>query len=111
MNGDFGVPTNIDGALHFYKDIFPMVRAAIPDAKLWLVGRNPHPSIEKLAQDKSVIVTGRVADIRPYLQQADVGIAPMRVAAGLQNKILVSLASRLPLVSTQIANEGIGAPD
>lgn len=111
MNGDFGVPTNIDGALHFYKDIFPIVKAAIPEVKLWLVGRNPHPSIGKLAQDEAVTVTGRVPDIRPYLQQANVGIAPMRVAAGLQNKILVSLASQLPLVSTQIANEGIGAPD
>ncbi|MEM8523572.1 MAG: glycosyltransferase [Bacteroidota bacterium] len=111
MNGDFGVPTNIDGALHFYKDIFPKIKTAIPTAKLWLVGRNPHLSIEKLAQDESVIVTGRVPDIRPYLQRAAVGIAPMRVAAGLQNKILVSLASSLPLVSTQIANEGIGAPN
>jgi len=111
MNGDFGVPTNIDGALHFYKNIFPSIKAALPEVKLWLVGRNPHPSIEKLAQDEAVIVTGRVPDIRPYLQQATVGIAPMRVAAGLQNKILVSLASQLPLVSTVVANEGIGAPD
>ncbi|MEL6720369.1 MAG: glycosyltransferase [Bacteroidota bacterium] len=111
MNGDFGVPTNIDGALHFYKNIFPKIKASIPSIKLWLVGRNPHSSIEKLRQDEAVTVTGRVPDIRPYLQQATVAIAPMRVAAGLQNKILVSLASQLPLVSTQIANEGIGAPD
>jgi glycosyltransferase involved in cell wall biosynthesis len=79
--------------------------------ELWLVGRNPHPSILRLAEnDSAVTVTGRVPDIRPYLQQATVGIAPMRVAAGLQNKILVSLASRLPVVATPISNEGICAP-
>ncbi len=111
MNGDFGVPTNMDGAHFFYQEVYPLIKAEIPDAKLWLVGRNPHPSIQQLAQkDGSVTVTGRVSDIRPFLQQATVGIAPMRVAAGLQNKILVSLASQLPMVVTPIANEGIGAP-
>lgn len=111
MNGDFGVPTNIDGALHFYRTIFPLIKAQIPDAKLWLIGRNPHASILRLAEkDSSVTVTGRVQDIRPYLQRAMVAIAPMRVAAGLQNKILVSLASSLPIVVTPISNEGICAP-
>ncbi len=112
MNGDFGVPTNIDGAMYFYHHIYPRVKAAIPDVQLWLVGRNPHASILQLAkQDTSVTVTGRVPDIRPFLQEASVGIAPMRVAAGLQNKILVSLASQLPMVVTSISNEGIGAPN
>ncbi|MEL6655882.1 MAG: glycosyltransferase family 4 protein [Bacteroidota bacterium] len=111
MNGDFGVPTNMDGAHFFYREVYPLVKAAVPDTGLWLVGRNPHPSILQLAQkDQSVTVTGRVPDIRPFLQEATVGIAPMRVAAGLQNKILVSLASELPMVVTPIANEGIGAP-
>ncbi|MEL7221278.1 MAG: glycosyltransferase, partial [Bacteroidota bacterium] len=110
-NGDFGVPTNIDGAQYFYREIFPQVKAQIPEAELWLVGRNPHPSIQRLADNDPVVtVTGRVPDIRPYLQQATVGVAPMRVAAGLQNKILVSLASQLPMVVTPISNEGICAP-
>lgn len=111
MNGDFGVPTNMDGAQYFYREIFPKIKAQIPNVELWLVGRNPHPSIQRLAaNDPAVTVTGRVPDIRPYLQQATVGIAPMRVAAGLQNKILVSLASQLPMVATPISNEGICAP-
>ena len=111
MNGDFGVPTNIDGARYFHQEIYPLVKAELPDTELWLVGRNPHPSIQQLAEkDQSVTVTGRVPDIRPFLQQSTVGVAPMRVAAGLQNKILVSLASQLPMVVTPIANEGIGAP-
>lgn len=111
MNGDFGVPTNIDAALYFYTEIFPLVKSEIPETKLWLVGRNPASSIRKLEKDPSVLVTGKVPDIRPYLQSATVGIAPLRASAGLQNKILVSLASQLPLVSTSMANEGIKAPD
>ena len=111
MNGDFGVPTNIDAALYFYHDIFPLIKKEIPDVRLWLVGRNPASSVAKLATDRSVTVTGKVQDIRPYLQGATVGIAPLRVAAGLQNKILVSFASKLPLISTTVANEGICAPE
>ena len=110
MNGDFGTPTNIDGVLYFYNKIYPLIKATRPNIQLWLVGRNPVKEILDLAKDASVTVTGKVPDIRPYLQQATVGIAPLRAAAGLQNKILVSLASQLPLVATPIANEGISAP-
>lgn len=110
MNGDFGVPTNIDAALYFYQEIYPIIVKAVPDVKLWFVGRNPAPSILRLEKDASVMVTGKVPDIRPYLQKATVGIAPLRVGAGLQNKVLVSLASQLPIVATTIANEGIAAP-
>ena len=111
MNGDFGVPTNMDGALNFYQHIYPLVKKEEPDVQLWLVGRNPAPSIRALTKDPSVMVTGKVPDIRPYLQEATIGIAPMRVGAGLQNKVLVSLASQLPVVATRIANEGISAPE
>ncbi|MEM8910034.1 MAG: glycosyltransferase family 4 protein, partial [Bacteroidota bacterium] len=85
MNGDFGVPTNIDAVLYFYDAIYPLIKAELPTVKLWLVGRNPAPSVKKLEKDPSVTVTGKVPDIRPYLQQATVGIAPLRVGAGLQN--------------------------
>ncbi len=111
MNGDFGVPTNMDGALHFYHHIYPLIKKEKPDTELWLVGRNPAPSIRALTKDPLVKVTGKVPDIRPFLQEATIGIAPMRVGAGLQNKVLVSLASQLPVVATPIANEGIIAPE
>lgn len=111
ITGDFGVPTNIDAAHYFYNKIYPTIKKEVPDVKLWFVGRNPAPSIQSLREDSSVTVTGKVKDIRPYLQRATVGIAPLRAAAGLQNKILVSLASRLPMVVTKVANEGIGAPE
>ncbi|MEM9820071.1 MAG: glycosyltransferase [Bacteroidota bacterium] len=110
MNADFGVPTNIDAALYFYNEILPIIKKTIPEIKFWVVGRNPAPSILRLNNDPAVTVTGKVPDIRPYLQQATAGIAPLRVGAGLQNKVLVSLASQLPVVATSIANEGIAAP-
>ncbi|MEM9885925.1 MAG: glycosyltransferase [Bacteroidota bacterium] len=111
MNGDFGVRTNIDAIVYFTKKIYPLIKKEVPEVKLWIVGRNPAKEVKELEKDKSILVTGRVDDIRPYLQRATVGIDPIRIAAGLQNKILVSLASSLPVVSTSVGNEGIGTPE
>ena len=60
MNADFGVPTNIDAALYFYNDIYPIIRSKKPEVKLWLVGRNPASEIRLLEKDPSVTVTGKV---------------------------------------------------
>ena len=109
MNGDFGTPTNIDAILFFYEEIYPLIKKEIPDVNLWIVGRNPAPPVRRLGNEQGINVTGRVDDIRPYLHQAMVAIDPLRVGAGLQNKILVSMAASLPVVSTPIGNEGINA--
>ncbi|MEM8527124.1 MAG: glycosyltransferase [Bacteroidota bacterium] len=111
MNGDFGVRTNIDAIVYFTTKIYPLIKKEVTNVKLWIVGRNPAREVKELEKDESILVTGRVDDIRPYLQQATVGIDPIRIAAGLQNKILVSLASSLPVVSTRVGNEGIGTPE
>ena len=111
MNADFEAPTNVDAALFFYQEIFPLVRAAVPEAKLWLVGRKPPPAIRQLASDPAVEVTGCVEDLREYLQRGTVAIDPLRIGAGLQNKVLVSMAAGLPVVATRIANEGIQVPE
>lgn len=111
MNADFEAPTNVDAALHFYRDIFPAVRRAVPDAELWLAGRRPDRAIRRLAGDPAVTVTGFVEDLRPYLHRAAVAIDPLRIGAGLQNKILVDMAAGLPVVATPIANEGLQIPE
>jgi glycosyltransferase involved in cell wall biosynthesis len=111
MNADFEAPTNVDAALHFYHDIFPAVRRAVPEAELWLAGRRPARAIRRLAGDPAVTVTGFVEDLRPYLHRAAVAIDPLRIGAGLQNKILVDMAAGLPVVATPIANEGIQIPE
>lgn len=107
MTGDFGYPPNWDGALYFYQDVFPIIREQVPEAQLWLVGREPVQAILDLQEDPAVTVTGWVDDLRTYLQRASVSIVPIRIAAGMQNKIVVSMASGVPVVATPAANEGI----
>ena len=108
--GVLETPTNIDAVLYFYRDIYPLVKKRVPDVKLYLVGKNPPPVIRRIAEnDPSVIVTGFVKDIRPFYARTKVGIAPLRIGAGLQNKLLVGMSMGQPMVCTSIANEGIAA--
>ncbi len=103
-------PTNLDAVFYFYHKIYPIIRREMPQVKLYLVGKNPPPAIHNLAkQDASIVVTGYVKDLRPYYAKAKVGVDPLRIGAGLQNKLLVGMSLELPMVATTIANEGIGA--
>jgi UDP-GlcNAc:undecaprenyl-phosphate GlcNAc-1-phosphate transferase len=108
--GVLETPTNMDAVLYFYRDIYPLVKAKFPGVKLYLAGKNPPASISKIAEeDPSVVVTGYLKDIRPYYMKAKVGIDPLRIGAGLQNKLLVGMSMAQPMVCTTIANEGIAA--
>jgi sugar transferase (PEP-CTERM/EpsH1 system associated) len=108
--GVLETPTNIDAALYFYRDIYPLVKKRVSDVRLYLVGKNPPTSIRKLAEtDASVVVTGFVKDVRPYYSKAKVGIDPLRIGAGLQNKLLIGMSMGQPMVCSSIANEGISA--
>lgn len=110
MNADFEAPTNVDAATFFYEKIFPTVREAVPGAELVLAGRNPARPVRKMAEDPAVTVTGFVDEMRSYLQQASVSIDPLRIGAGMQNKVLVSMAAGTPVVATHMANEGLQIP-
>ena len=71
----------------------PRIKSRIPDATLTVVGRNPYPSLLELAKsDKSIIVTGRVADVRPYMERADAYVVPLRVGGGTRLKIFEAMA-------------------
>jgi len=109
FNGVMETPTNIDAISYFYEDIYPLIKKEVPDVKLYIVGMNPTKKIISYSNDPTVTVTGFVDDIRPYLNRAQVGISPLRIGAGLQNKVLVSMSMGLPVVCTAVANEGIGA--
>lgn len=94
---------NVSSILHFYRHIFPLIRAKFPQVRLLLIGRDPAPAIQALATDPHVKITGYVPDVRPYLARATVSISPMRVGAGISNKVLESMAMGLPVVATSLA--------
>jgi sugar transferase (PEP-CTERM/EpsH1 system associated) len=109
FSGNMAYPPNVDAALWFHRDIWPRVRAEVPDARFQVVGADPVAEVRALASDPAVTVTGRVPDLVPHLDRATVAIDPLRVGAGLQNKVLEGMAMGLPMVITTVANEGIQA--
>lgn len=100
---------NIDGALHFARNIFPLIRRSVPQAQFRIVGSNPSRAIRDLAKLPGISVTGHVPDVRPYLMDASVAVAPLRIARGTQNKILQFLAMGVPVVTSPEAAKGVGA--
>ncbi|MCJ7725670.1 MAG: glycosyltransferase [Acidimicrobiia bacterium] len=109
FTGNLAYPPNVDAVRWFVEEILPLVRAEVPGVRLSVVGADPLPEVRRLAEDPAVEVTGRVPDLRPYLDRAQVAIDPLRVGAGLQNKVLEGLSMGVPMVVTTVANEGIGA--
>ena len=100
---------NIDAVTWFADEIFPVVRARRPSAHFFIVGGNATPRVKELAGRTSISVAGRVDDVRPYLAHATVVVAPLRIARGVQNKVLESMAAARPTVVTPAALEGIDA--
>jgi sugar transferase (PEP-CTERM/EpsH1 system associated) len=107
--GNLGSFANTDAAEHMLREIFPSVRAAIPGARLDVVGVNPPPSVLAFDGKDGVTVTGPVDDVRPYVERAAASLCPVRVAGGVQNKILESLALGVPVVTSPEGFEGLGA--
>ena len=110
---------NIDAVVWFCDKILPIVQSQIPGAGLTICGSRPAAAVRRLAKNRGVTVTGRVSDTRPYLDRAEVFVAHMRMARGIQNKLLEALAMGLPCVSSEAAatatvipkGEGILAAD
>jgi polysaccharide biosynthesis protein PslH len=97
---------NADAVTWFCQEIFPIVQEQIPEATLTICGAHPTAAVRRLAKRRGVTVTGWVADTRPYLDEAEVFVAPLRVARGVQNKLLEALAMGLPCVATTTAWSG-----
>jgi sugar transferase (PEP-CTERM/EpsH1 system associated) len=100
LSGSMDYLPNIDAAEYFYREVFPFIRQARPETRFVIAGRNPHPSVRALGADPAVKVTGSVPDIRPYLRGAAVAVAPLRIARGVQNKVLEALASGVPVITS-----------
>jgi glycosyltransferase involved in cell wall biosynthesis len=104
---------NEDAILWFAAEVLPRVRAAVPEAVLTVVGRNPTPRVQELGRrDPAVRVTGGVPDVRPYLARGAAFVVPIRIGGGTRLKIYEAMAMELPVVSTTIGAEGLPvAPD
>ena len=108
FTGVFNYPPNEHGAIWMAERVWPLVRAARPDARLTLVGAHPTPAVRRLADvDASIEVTGTVPDVRPHLWSAGVAVVPLSTARGLQNKALEAIAAGLPVVLTKCVREGL----
>lgn len=99
---------NADAVVWFAREILPLVRVARPQALLAIVGARPGIEVRQLA-GRDILVTGRVPDVRPYLQHARCAVAPMRIARGVQSKILEAMAMSRAVVTTAKGLEGIDA--
>lgn len=100
---------NADAAAWFAREVFPALRTRPAPPRLAIVGANPGPAVQSLDGLPGVLVTGRVDDVRPYIAHAAVVLAPLRIARGVQNKVLEGMAMGRPVVASPQAFEGIRA--
>jgi polysaccharide biosynthesis protein PslH len=109
FTGQMDYPPNADAAILFSRNSLPAIRAIHPNAVFAIVGRKPTADVRGLARLPGVIVTGEVADTREWIAAADVVVAPLKLARGIQNKVLEAMAMGKPVVASPAAAEGIDA--
>lgn len=102
---------NVDGAVWFASEIWPAIRARFPAARFYIVGMNPSEEVRALAQLAGVHVTGTVPDVRPYLRHAAAVVAPLRIARGVQNKVLEAMAMARPVIASRTCAQGLLAKE
>ena len=98
---------NVHAVQWFAMRVMPKIREAVPSAKFVIVGARPSGEVQELADLPGVEVTGAVPDVRPYLAHAHAAVAPLRIARGVQNKVLEAMAMAKAVVATPAAVEGI----
>jgi len=108
--GSMDWPANVDGVDFFCREVWQQVKTAVPEAKFYIVGRNPPPRITKLASD-SIVVTGRVESVMPFIRKAAVFIVPLRIGGGTRLKIYEAMAAGKAVVSTSVGAEGLDFHD
>ena len=101
---------NVEAVSWFAREVFPAILAAQPEARFYIVGARPTEAVRRLEALPGVVVTGAVEDIRPWLEHAHAAVAPLRIARGVQNKVLEAMAMATPVVATPPALDGIEFP-
>lgn len=109
--GAMDYPPNIEGVCWFAEQIWPLIRARRPETEWWVVGRSPTRAVMALDDGRGVRVTGTVPAVEPYLAGMRVSVAPLRLARGVQTKVLTAMAAGRPCVVTPCVADGIGARD
>lgn len=109
FSGNMFHPPNVDGALLFLRDIFPLILEQYPSAILWIVGADPDNRIYEAATKfgTQVLITGKVDDLADYIKRASVSVCPVRLKIGVQTKILEALSWGTPVVTTSAGNSGV----
>ncbi len=97
---------NVDAMLWFGQEVLPLIHRRRPQVKLAIVGQRPHPRLASLRDAPGVTITGRVADVRPYIAGATVYVAPLRVGGGTRLKLLQAMAMGAAIVATSLGTEG-----
>lgn len=108
FTGNMSYYPNVDAACYFVNEIFPVILQKYPKVKFYISGQNPSPKVKKLESD-NIIVTGFVKSLRRHYESSAVAVSPVRVGAGTLNKVLEPMAMGLPVVSTSVGFEGLGA--
>jgi len=98
---------NIDGCVWFVREILPRLRQKHPGVRFTIIGSRPTEEVKALASEPGVTVTGFVDDPREFLARGAISVAPLRIARGIQNKVLEALAMGLPVVGTTSATQGV----
>jgi polysaccharide biosynthesis protein PslH len=102
---------NEDAMTYFCREILPLIRADEPGVRLSIVGRAPTPAVQRLAADSNITVTGRVDDVRPWIEGAAVYVVPLRIGGGTRLKIFEAMAMGKAVVSTTVGAEGLPVGD
>lgn len=106
---DYG--PNIDAACWFYQEIWPLLQQHNPSAHWWVIGRSPGKAIRRLDNGRNLRVTGTVPEVEPYLARLRVHVAPLRLARGMQIKVLTAMAAGVPSVVTPCVARGLNGQD
>jgi sugar transferase (PEP-CTERM/EpsH1 system associated) len=107
FTGQMDYFANVDGVSHFVHEVFPRLRGRYPGLQFIIVGRSPSAAVRALGEVPGIHVTGAVGDVRPFLSRAWAFVAPLRIAQGVQNKVLEAMASDLPVVCTRRVLAGL----
>lgn len=111
FTGTMDFRPNVDGALWFAAEVWPRIRAALPEAHCYLVGRHPHRRLDALRELPGIVITGSVPDTRPYINAATVYVVPLLVGGGTRLKLLEATSMGKAIVSTTLGAEGFTRPD